>query len=134
MEYFRPIHFDNVRSASLADTLAPNRSLKLLPERWTLGQLDMRLSALKKSATWLGPFLTKFGKGTNSMTEKLQRTEQVITEAELRTMLDDEDDDSFANLISKGVAQVRGGAWRREQDGHWRFWQNPDWSPPDEDY
>jgi hypothetical protein len=106
----------------------------LLPERWTLGQLDMRLSALKKSATWLGPFLTKFGKGTNSMTEKLQRTEQVITEAELRTMLDDEDDDSFANLISKGVAQVRGGAWRREQDGHWRFWQNPDWSPPDEDY
>jgi hypothetical protein len=43
----------------------------------------------------------------NSMTEKLQRTEQVITEAELRTMLDDE--------------------------VHWRFWQNPDWSPPDED-
>ena len=38
------------------------------------------------------------------MTEKLQRTEQVITEAELRTMLDDEDDDSFADLISKGVA------------------------------
>jgi hypothetical protein len=49
-------------------------------------------------------------------------------------MLDDEDVDSFADLISKGVAQVRGGAWRREQDGHWRFWQNPDWSPPDEDY
>ena len=70
----------------------------------------------------------------NSMTEKLQRTEQVITEAELRTMLDDKDDDSFADLISKGVAQVRGGAWRRERDGHWRFWQNPDWSPPDEDY
>ncbi len=23
---------------------------------------------------------------------------------------------------------------RREQDGHWRFWQNPDWSPPEEDY
>ena len=54
------------------------------------------------------------------MTEKLQRTEQVITEAELRTMLNDEDDDSFANLISKGVTQVRGGAWRREQDGRWR--------------
>ena len=70
----------------------------------------------------------------SSMTEKLQRTEQVITEAELRKMLDDEDDDSFADLISKGVAQVRGGAWRREQDGHWRFWRNPDWSPPDEDY
>ena len=67
------------------------------------------------------------------MTEKLQHTEQVITEAELRTMLDDEDVDSFADLISKGVT-VRGGAWRREQDGHWRFWQNPDWSPPDEDY
>jgi hypothetical protein len=70
----------------------------------------------------------------NSMTEKLQRTEQVITEAELRTMLDDEGVDSFADLISKGVTQVRGGAWRREQDGHWRFWRNPDWSPPDEDY
>ena len=41
------------------------------------------------------------------MTEKLQRTEQVITEAELRTMLDDEDDDSSADLISKGVAQFR---------------------------
>ena len=50
------------------------------------------------------------------MTEKLQRTEQVITEAELRTMLDDEDDDSFADVTSKGVTQVRGGAWRREQD------------------
>jgi hypothetical protein len=49
-------------------------------------------------------------------------------------MLDDEDDDSFADLISKGVAHVRGGAWRREQDGHWRFWQSPDWSPPDEHY
>ena len=65
------------------------------------------------------------------MTEKLQRTEQVITEAELRTMLDDEDADSFADLISKGATQVRGGAWRREQDGLWRFWQNPDWSDKD---
>ena len=65
------------------------------------------------------------------MTEKLQRTEQVITEAELRTMLDDEDDDSFADVISKGVMQVRGGAWRREEDGRWRFWQNPDWSDED---
>ena len=65
------------------------------------------------------------------MTEKLQRTEQVITEAELRTMLDDEDVDSFADLISKGATQVRGGARRREQDGHWRFWQNPDWSDED---
>jgi hypothetical protein len=63
-----------------------------------------------------------------SMTEKLQRTERVITEAELRTMLDDEDADSFADLISKGVTPVRGGAWRREEDGRWRFWQNPDWS------
>ena len=81
-----------------------------------------------------GSLLDLFGKGMNSMTEKLQHTEQVITEAELRTMLDDEDDDSFADLISKGVAQARGGAWRREQDGHWRFWRNPDWSPPDEDY
>ena len=41
------------------------------------------------------------------MTEKLQRTERVITEAELRTMLDDEDADSFADVISKGVMQVR---------------------------
>ena len=78
--------------------------------------------------------MTKFGKGMNGMTEKLQRTEQIITEAELRTMLDDEGVDSFADLISKGVTQVRGGAWRREQDGQWRFWRNPDWSPPDEDY
>jgi hypothetical protein len=70
----------------------------------------------------------------NSMTENLQRTEQVITEAELRAMLDDEDTDSFADLISKGATQVRGGVWRREQDGHWRFWRDPDWSPPDEDY
>ena len=81
-----------------------------------------------------GSLLDLFGKGMNGMTEKLQHTEQVITEAELRTMLDDEDDDSFADLISKGVAQAQGGAWRREQDGHWRFWRNPDWSPPDEDY
>ena len=65
------------------------------------------------------------------MTEKLQRTERVITEAELRTMLDDEDADSFADLISKGVTHVRGGAWRREEDGRWRFWQNPDWSDED---
>jgi len=65
------------------------------------------------------------------MTEKLQRTEQVITEAELRTMLDDEDVDSFADLISKGATQVRGGAWRREQDGHWRFWQDTYWSDKD---
>jgi hypothetical protein len=67
----------------------------------------------------------------NSMAEKLQRTERVITEAELRTMLDDEDVDSFADVISKGVTQVRGGVWRREQDGRWRFWQNPDWSDED---
>jgi|RhiMetdeSRZDD1v2_1073273.scaffolds.fasta_scaffold2066510_1 hypothetical protein len=39
------------------------------------------------------------------MTETLQRTEQVITVAELREMLDDEDAKSFADLTSKG--------WRR---------------------
>ena len=55
----------------------------------------------------------------------------VITVAELREMLDDEDDKSFSDLTSKGVAQVRGGAWRREQDGRWRFWQNPNWSDDD---
>ena len=59
----------------------------------------------------------------SSMTEKLQRTDRVITEAELRTMLDDEDADSFADVISKGITQVRGGAWRCEEDGRWRFWQ-----------
>ena len=48
------------------------------------------------------------------MTEKLQHTSR-SSEAELRTMLDDEDDDSFADLISKGVAQAQGGAWRRGQ-------------------
>jgi hypothetical protein len=48
------------------------------------------------------------------MTETLQRTEQVITVAELREILDDEDDQSFADLTSNGVAPVRGGAWRRE--------------------
>jgi hypothetical protein len=62
------------------------------------------------------------------MSENLQRTEQIITQAELREMLDDEDDESFADMTSKGLAQVRGGAWRREQDGRWRFWQNTDWS------
>ena len=59
------------------------------------------------------------------MTENLQGTEQVITETELREMLDDEDDKTFAELTSKGVVQVRGGAWRREEDNRWRFWQNP---------
>ena len=49
------------------------------------------------------------------MSETLQRTEQVVTVAELREMLDDEDGKSFTDLTSKGVAQVRGGAWRREQ-------------------
>jgi len=62
------------------------------------------------------------------MSENLQRTEQIITQAELREMLDDEDDESFADMTSKGLAQVRGGALRREQDGRWRFWQNTDWS------
>ena len=57
------------------------------------------------------------------MSETLQRTEQVITVAELREILDDEDRKSFADLTSKGMAEVRGGAWRREQDGRWRFWQ-----------
>ena len=65
------------------------------------------------------------------MTENLQRTEQVLTEAELREMLDDEDDKTFSDLTSKGVAQVRGGAWHREEDGRWRFWQNPSWSDDD---
>jgi hypothetical protein len=32
-------------------------------------------------------------------------------------MPDDEDEMGFADLTSKGVAQVRGGVWRREQDG-----------------
>jgi hypothetical protein len=59
------------------------------------------------------------------MTGTLQRTEQVITVAELREMLDDKDEKSFADLTSKGAAQVQGGTWRREQDGRWRFWQNP---------
>jgi hypothetical protein len=65
------------------------------------------------------------------MNETLQRTEQVITVAELREMLDDEDEMGFADLTSKGVARVRGGAWRREQDGRWRFWQDPSWSDDD---
>ena len=65
------------------------------------------------------------------MAETVQRAEQVITVAELREILDDEDDRSFADLTSKGVAQVRGGAWRREQDVRWRFWQNPNWSDDD---
>jgi hypothetical protein len=46
----------------MVDTLAPKRSPKFLPERWTLGQLDMRVSALKKSATWLGHFLNYLAK------------------------------------------------------------------------
>jgi hypothetical protein len=61
----------------------------------------------------------------------LQRTEQVITVAELREMLDDQDAKSFANVTSMGVAQVRGGAWRVEQDDRWRFWQDPSWSDDD---
>jgi hypothetical protein len=65
------------------------------------------------------------------MAETVQCTEQVITVAELREILDDEDDRSFADLTSKGVAQVRGGTWRRVQDGRWRFWQNPNWSDDD---
>jgi hypothetical protein len=65
------------------------------------------------------------------MAETVQRTEQVITVAELCEILDDEDDRNFADLTSKGVAQVRGGIWRREQDGRWRFWQNPNWSDDD---
>ena len=65
------------------------------------------------------------------MAETLQRTEQVITVAELREILDDQRDRSFADLTSKSVAQVRGGAWRREQDDRWRFWQNPNWSDDD---
>jgi len=65
------------------------------------------------------------------MTETLQRTEQVITMAELREMLDDYDDKGFADLTSQGLAQVRGGVWRREQDGRWRFWQDPNWSDDD---
>jgi hypothetical protein len=44
------------------------------------------------------------------MSETLQRTEQVVTVAELREMLDDEDEKSFTDLTSKGVAQVRDGA------------------------
>ena len=40
------------------------------------------------------------------MTGTLQRTEQVITASELQEMLDDEDEKSFADLTSKGVAQV----------------------------
>ena len=74
------------------------------------------------------------------LTCELQRRGAVVDGFEVEAgpfdevVLDDEDDDSFADLISKGVAEVGGGAWRREQDGHWRFWQNPDWSPPDEDY
>jgi hypothetical protein len=69
--------------------------------------------------------------GATSMAEAVQRTEQVITMAELREILDDADEKSFADLTSKGVAQVRGGAWRREPDGRWRFWQNPNWSDDD---
>lgn len=65
------------------------------------------------------------------MTGTLQRTEQVTTMAELREMLDELDEKSFADLTSKGVAEVRGGAWRREQDGRWRFWQDPNWSDDD---
>src|SRR5215467_3383707 len=38
------------------------------------------------------------------MAETLQRTEQVITMAELREILDDADEKSFADLTSKGVA------------------------------
>jgi hypothetical protein len=59
----------------------------------------------------------------------LQRTEQVITVA--AGMLDDQDAKSFANVTSMGVAQVRGGAWRVEQDDRWRFWQDPSWSDDD---
>jgi hypothetical protein len=66
-----------------------------------------------------------------NMTENFQPTEQVITVAELRTILNDVDDKIFTDLTSKGVAQVRGGAWRREQDGRWRFWQDPNWSDDD---
>ena len=65
------------------------------------------------------------------MNETLQRTEQVITVAELREILDDEDEKSFTDLTSKDAAQVRGGTWRREQDGRWRFWRNPNWSDDD---
>ena len=53
------------------------------------------------------------------MTEKLQRTERVITEAELRTMLGDEDADSFADVISKASRRSGGvpGVVRRTAVG-----------------
>jgi len=43
------------------------------------------------------------------MTGTLQRTKQVITVAELREMLDDKDEKSFADLTSKGVGA--GSRW-----------------------
>ena len=54
--------------------------------------------------------------------ETLRRTaSKWIAVAGLVVLLDDEDEKSFADLTSKGMTEVRGGAWRREPDGRWRL-------------
>lgn len=53
-------------------------------------------------------------------------TDDVMTEPELLAFLCwDEDDDPEAAL-RPGTFQTCAGEWRREGDGSWRFWKDPE--------
>lgn len=60
------------------------------------------------------------------MTDTLKRTDHVESEEDLLcTICWDDDEDPQAEL-APGIYKTCGGEWRREADGRWRFWTDPE--------
>ena len=52
---------------------------------------------------------------------------EVIDQRELMSILCWDDDEDPEEALKPGVFQTCAGEWRRETDGRWRFWTDPEW-------
>lgn len=58
---------------------------------------------------------------------RFRATDQVVTEDALKGIICWDDDEDKDATLKPGVYQTCAGAWVREEDGRWRWHQDPDW-------
>ena len=57
---------------------------------------------------------------------KLEPTRNTETYEDLCCIICWDDDDNPEKELAGGIYKTCAGEWRREQDGLWRFWQDPE--------
>jgi hypothetical protein len=56
----------------------------------------------------------------------VERTDQIESHEDLVCSMCWDDEEDIESALAPGVYKVAAGEWRRETDGNWRFWKDPD--------